>query len=807
MAKGSRLDSTFTESRGLSNLALPYECISVARSFTDTDDNDHRILGDNSTTGSAEMYVTAAGRIARRPIFNTYLTGTGAGTIISGRRIDRTFYYETLPDSAGVVYSYILISAYNHATSLWELYYRPNQGGSTVPTIFTNTRSCNSSRAAHIFAVSRGLAYIKGFPHSSTGELLGTIIFDGSGGTAAFKPWGVLPPTTPMRVEGWVGKLTAPITATATSATVSANSAPPATPFPVQIENEQCNCTATAGAGPYTLTLTRAYNGTTGAEHAALLPVLHRSWAASAHKVEVNSGWQYVYCKKTITGHISSRSPLETNPDLLPSNTLPFFDQIPDMTYEGDADTTNIPKFVFYRTNDGGGTFLELEEITNPGSGARVYTDDSLASGTGSTFSDPIPDKDLPTALVAPSPDSNNPPPTVNSPLVVGVDVPSLNTSNMETWQGRIWYAIDNILYCSNNEETKAGIPEEAWEYGDNATLYVFPDRIISIRATSSALYAMGARNTYIGTGTDKLSFAFNIISTSTPAFLDQDSSVAFLNRVAFVTRDLRVCVITGESVDVVTEPIGSIPIVNTLAVKLAFYFSPLNQWLMVMIPNHGPLTNTGQIFVYDFGRSQREGRDFWFPPWSHRLGAFCIAPVGSAGAVILFGGVINSVGATKSSGLVQMAFDASGPDSSLDDAGAWSTRSFEWGAIIGPYKNPAGNHLNSKSVPHTTTAINYVKLDYSTSASASTNIGLKLGIDQNTVVSSTVDITTLQTLSTRRAASTGYTSKEWRPWQVGDDFAVHVSRGDIAADTGVTLERLVVGFLPSGGPDAAGQG
>lgn len=812
MAEGARFDSTFTESRGGQGLALPYENITTGRSFTDSDDNDHRLLGVvSSADGSANVYCTAGNKIARRPVFNTYLMGEVAGTIISGKRIDRMWFYETLPDSSGTVYSYILMSVFNFTSSRWEMYYRPNQGGSLIPTIFTATRSCNDSTAPHLCTFSRGLAYIKGFPHSSTSEKLGTIIFDGSGGTAAYRWWGLLGPTVPARVEGWVGKLDADITATATSMTVSAVNDPPAVPFDVQIETEQITVGAKAGTGPFTLsTLTRAIKSTTAQEHKALLPVLHRSWATAAHKVEVKSGWQYSYALKTNTGHISNRAPGESNPDLMPSNTAPFFDQIPDLTYQGDADTTNIPKIIFYRTPDGGGNFLDLEEFANPGGGAQTYTDDSLGTGaTSSTFSDPLPDTSLKPALLAPSLDSNSPPPTVNFPLVVGTDQPSTSTSNLETWQGRIWMAIDNVLYCSNNEETKAGIPEEAWEYGDNATFYRFPDKIVAIRATSSALYLLGSTNTYIGTGTDKLSFAFSTISTSTSA-LSQDASVTFLDRVAFVTRDMRLCIITGETIDTVTEPIGSIPLVDSIDVKLTFYYSALYQWLCVLIPRR-VLTSVGKMLVYDFGRSQREGRDFWFPPWSGPWNSMCIMRITqpSAGASLLIVAAHDATSATKSSGLVTMAFDTSGPDSSISNV-AWGTSSFEWSAMMGPYKNPAGNHLNKMAIPHTTTVLSYVKVDYDTPEVAATNIGLTVYYDMQTVgtASSTgTVITTQQSAPTRRAQSTGYKTKEWHPNQVVQDLCLRLHRGDFAIDSGVSIERVVVGFLPSAGPDSAGQG
>lgn len=111
---------------------------------------------------------------------------------------------------------------------------------------------------------------------------------------------------------------------------------------------------------------------------------LYSAWTASAHPFDVNYGWQYVYAYKSLTGHITNRSPLETNQDYPASNTGAFSDLLPRFTYVVPADPTNFPTVVVYRSTDGGGSWYELDEIdvsAMTASSSQTYEDNTLLSG------------------------------------------------------------------------------------------------------------------------------------------------------------------------------------------------------------------------------------------------------------------------------------------------------------------------------------------------------------------------------------------------------------------------------------------
>lgn len=799
--QGSKLDSVFT------NFAIPFEN-SEFRPFTDDRDNDVKLVGGGlfGTGDSANGYVTPGGSLSRRPPFtNGGIFGTGAQSVISGKRIDYVWIYETLPSTAGVVYQYLLLTVFNLTTSLWEMYYESITTGGNL-TLFTNTRNCNDSTAPHKVVFSRGLAYIKGFPGS--GDKLGTIIFDGSNGSVAYRLWGLLGPTTPARITGVTNKLNGALTDTATTVTVDSTTGFSGTGT-IQIDTEEITyggTTATTFTG-----CTRAANGTTAAAHDDDSRVLQRDWSASAHKVDVNLGWQYTYTYKSIQGHESNSADIEYNPDLLPSNTLPFFDKRPKITVQGHADTTNIPKICIYRTADGGGSFLFLEEITNTGAGSITYEDKNLGSGaSGATKEDPIPDIKLDKDRIAPSLTSNSPPPTVNPPLVVGTDTPSINVTKIVSFAQRLWMAIDNVLYRSGEEQITTGIPEEAWPSGTFGAFDKYSDRIISLEATNSALYVLGTRFIRILTGSNEETFSTRVICSH--AGMDPsnpNASVSFLDRVAYMTNDARVMVINGEYVDLISEPITAMVRQNS-AVQFHFYASGNLQWLVCMDAKRlaGLYSTT---YIYDWSRSSSERRDFWFPPWQGALSALF---TGSISTIIpLCGSAYDPAGATKSSGLVTADFaqQAGTFVDSIRNNGSWDTSGFALRVFVRTFKNPAGNHINSAAVPHTTTTLAKIKLDYFTGSDTAYLTGF---YDNSNLSNGTIlDSMRLATVS-RRPASVGYSSNEWEPYRVCDDFGLSINQGLLAIPPAVVtapttymrLDRLAISFAPGAGPDTSGE-
>jgi hypothetical protein len=356
------------------------------------------------------------------------------------------------------------------------------------------------------------------------------------------------------------------------------------------------------------------------------------------------------------------------------------------------------------------------------------------------------------------------------------------------------------MVYFSGDEEIKTGIPEEAWPSGVAGNFFRFTDRIISMQATSSALYILGQTYTYVLTGTSTDTFNVRKIASHAGMWSQTpNAACSFLDRVAFLAADGRVMVITGDYVDVISEPIIEATR-NSYAVQFHFYSYLNYQWLVILNPAKDP-GSYSTIQIYDWTRSTAERRDFWFAPWSGKLNA--LFPFESASARNLGAITWDSIGPTKSSGLVVM--DTTSFGISLDSVrsnGAWSTQSYQWAARIQPFKNPAGNHVNSAAIPQLTTVLGYCKVDYY-SGGVTDNIGLTVYYDRSLLTGGTSE-TARQTSPTRRPVSAGYISREWHFYMVTSDVALQLSPGDLSGSLDVRLDRIAVAMLPGAGPDSS---
>jgi hypothetical protein len=576
----------------------------------------NRILSELSSSprivDGLNMWTTVGGKLAKRPgtleIANT----------ASDMRIDRLWEVETL-DTTPIVY--LVASMYDSSNAKWVIkYFIP--GTSTMwQTPTSPIRGIDGSSVPHELVVSRGLGFIRSVP-TDTSDKLGTAIFDGTGGSVTIKPWGGLGPTTAARLGGTnstISFLAADLTAAATTVDVRAGDGAnfPATPFVAQIGFETVNVTNVATD---TLTMTRAYLGTTAEAHPVGEFVLYKDWSASDHLVTVRIGWQYTYAYKSITGHVTSRSPLETNPDNLPSITGPFIDLKPQIVVQGLADTTNWPTIVIFRSTDGGGQWFELEEITNTGAGSITYTDDSLVSAAGTE--DPLPDQELDQGTPAPTLTSNDPPPGVIAPDVVGTDNPVKGTP-IVSYASRLWYAIGNILVYSGNEEINLGIPEESFPSGTFGNFFRTQYPIQNLAATSDALYVFTLKKTYRITGTNKETFNMRPIFEEHGAPVGHPRAiVSFKESIAFLTHDFRIALITpGNDPITLSDPLFTdiIDEANLGAEYDIKYWGDLEkEWLVVMAHNTDNPTFSHQ-WIYDLKKAQMVKGDYWFPKWNIR--------------------------------------------------------------------------------------------------------------------------------------------------------------------------------------------
>lgn len=685
MASNQQLDSIQHE-----KLDLSYD-----RSQAELSTDPRFVSGRNT-------YVTLGGKLCKR-LGNTLLNGTN----ITGKRIDRLWIYETSETPPKV---FICASMYDLAMLDWQMYYINMDDVSPTWTQFSNLRAVNQSSRAHEAISSRGLFYVKSYPPSSTGELLGTVLLDGSGVTPTVKPWGLLSPTIPAALAGAVANLTTDITSGAISLVVSTATGFPATPFPIQIGYEELLVTAKVGT---TFTATRGTNGTTAEAHAAGELVVWRDWSASAHQVTVNVTWAYTYAFKSITGQVSDRAPLETNPDKLPSRTGPFQDLIPKFVLQGDSDTTNIPTIVVFRSTDGGGTFFFLEEIPNTGAGPITYQDKSFESGvSGGVFQDPVPDSELDTATKAPTLTLNGPPPTVVSPQVTGVDTPIASTP-LASYSGRLWLGLGNIVFYSGDEEITLGIPEECWPSGEFGNFFRLQYPVTNVASTATSLYIFTTQTTYQITGTNKETFNIQPLFESLGAPVGQPRAISrYEDTLIVLTQDYRVVKIRNNQAEVITDKLSTdlVDAVSAgLLIDIKFWGTLEKQWIIVSAHDTTDSSNSRQ-WIYDIKKSDIVQSPFWFVPWDMRISATT-------------SGNDSTLNPQSGRHFIMAMYNQSGAGSTclvkLDSTGSTGTDYFVtaetdigYEVITNVFMVPPGNHVNKLRAPAMTPVVYGLCLD-----------------------------------------------------------------------------------------------
>ena len=597
------------------SLAIPYN-----RILSELTDSPRFVRGENT-------YVTTGNKVVRR--LGTLQLNTNA-SLPPGYRVDNIWPVETL-DTPSIVY--LVATVFNTATSYWEIWYQ-RQSAATIPWQSAGTyRSLNQSTQPHVASVSRGNLYIKGFPGIS-GDKLGTVIFNGTGGLVAVQPWGLLGPIVPATLaNSAVGTVTTVggISATSSSFTVNISAGTlPATPFVVQLDYEQIevlNCTGTSGTCTFN-TISRAFNGTVAAAHAQNDMVLERNWAATAHPITIDQGWQYAFAWKSITGQYSNRSPQQQNPDQLPSNTGPFFNQLPQITVQGQADTTNIPNIGIFRTTDGGGTWYLVQDITNTGAGNIVYTDNSLASASGNE--DPLPDTTIDSNVVAPSLTDHSPPPTVLAPAITGVATPTLS-SPIAWFQGRLWYGIGNVLFFSALEEIQTGVPEECFPSGLFGNFFRFQYPITNVASTPNSLYVFTTQATFVISGTNLATFAAQLILDNYGfPFGMQRAIASFQDTIVFLTHDYRIALISDSNQTplILSDPVFTdfVDAINAGGLIDIKYFADLDKELLFVTAHNQNTPANSRQWVYDVKRSLRVSQSgafggynhFWNLPWTY---------------------------------------------------------------------------------------------------------------------------------------------------------------------------------------------
>jgi len=722
MARNEQVDTLTSE-----RLEFPY------------DRSDAKLSGELRIVSGNDSFVTFGGDLVKRPgtilITNTNLT----------KRIDRVWIVESLDTPALV---YLLASAYNTSTARWEFYHNRLDGGAPGWVKATDLRAINYSTLPHEVAISRGRAYIKAYPYDIAAPSAPTVTPTGTPGATT-----------------WTYKIVAKVDTDVLSAAGSAGTTASGNATLNGANYNALSWTAVTGATAYDIYRTAAggtpsttgkiastasttYNDQGAAGDSAAAPtvkagglgsvlfdpnggspfytfwgvlgpaiaariVSQGSWAASAHAVTVRSGWKYVYAFKTRSGHVSTRSPLETNPDLNSSSTGAFTNKNPRVTVQGHADTTNVPKLIIYRTTDGGGTFTFLEEITNTGAGAITYIDDGLESGAGGgTFDDPVPDTVLDFAIdnLGPTEFSNSPPPSVTTPEIVGIDSPSPSTRPV-TYAGRIWFAIGNILFFSTQEEITQGIPEEAFPSGLRGNFFRFPYSIVSLEATQDFLYVFSLQDTYIIGGSNKDTFAARVLLAGIGGAEGHPTAVTVVGEsVVALTHDYRIGQIQGNDFRTLSTPLGSDikdAIEAGAEIGVTRWASLDKAWIVVAAFRPSD-TTTSRVWVYDTQKAREAKHDFWNTPWRIRCTAMTSGRVGEL-STTSDRRLIFAVWNGSAANLVYV--DTTGV-TGTDAVAAAADTNYGMKVTMGLLTVPAGNHVNALRKPALTPVVQDLTLD-----------------------------------------------------------------------------------------------
>ena len=441
------------------------------------------------------------------------------------------------------------------------------------------------------------------------------------------------------------------------------------------------------------------------------------TWSVNtnAHTITVRFGWKYAYAWVSSTGHVSSRSPQETNPDVNPSDTGAFTfaasaGKCPEVVVQGHADTTNIPYINIYRTFDGGGSFYFLAQIANSGSGNITYVDDDLESGAGGgNFDDPIPDTVLDISQKAPDTVTNDPPPSVNPPSVVGTANVAPST-HMVSWAGRIWYAIGSRLHYSSNEELDDGVGEEAFRSGLLGNFFDADHEITGFSPTKEALFVHTIKGTHWVRGSTKDTFDFRLYLNDIGGARDHSRAYCPVGEgAAWVTQDFRVAIVTETAeVSIVSDPLFTdiVDIVNAGAELEITHWSELEKDLLIVNAHNITTPSSSRQWVLDLKRSAQA--PFWNVPWSINSTACCS---GRASQGIINRRLVWAVWETNTMELVR--WDPTGR-TATDHLPISGNVGIDWYVDTWLITNPAGNHVNQLAKGHRTPVVERLIFDRS---------------------------------------------------------------------------------------------
>jgi hypothetical protein len=432
------------------------------------------------------------------------------------------------------------------------------------------------------------------------------------------------------------------------------------------------------------------------------------------HGFDIKFGWKYCYCWESRTGHVSCRSPLETNPDKNPSDTgavtmAASTGYCPEVVVTGHADTTRVPYINIYRTTDGGGSFYFVKQIANPGATTTTFVDKYLESGVGGgTFKDPLTDLDLDFNRVAPDTEKNGNPPTTISPNVMGTD-PVKRSTPLAIYAGRIWYGIGNYIFYSGNEEIFEGVPEEAFPFGLYGNYIELPYPVTNLVPASDAIYFMTTQATYRCTGTDRETFSVRVYLNNVGHPYGHPRAAAVVgDTVIWLTHDYRIATVQNGNFSVFSDPLYADinnAVIGTGEIEIQHWSELDKDWLIVYSHRLDD-TEQSRQWVCDLKRTDKQRTPFWETPWTIR------ATCGMSGRLK------ETVTNRRASHFVwdgtttTLVYSDPLIETVTDYTAAGGNRPYSMFVVSNLFTIPPGNHINSVNAPVRVPTVHAIQIE-----------------------------------------------------------------------------------------------
>jgi hypothetical protein len=369
----------------------------------------------------------------------------------------------------------------------------------------------------------------------------------------------------------------------------------------------------------------------------------------------------------------------------------------PQFDYTPPTNTTEYPYIRVYRTTDGGGLFALRHRFANTGIAS------SWCDSVGNEFvaaggvADPLPDVSLDLTDLAPDEVINSGPPARNFPSVYSD--PADHYSNIAYFARRIWYAVENRVYFSGQEEIYTGVPEECFPDPNNyfGNWYLLPHDVVSLCATQDRLFIFTTDDTYVVQGEDRVNLRLiNYARGIGMRWGMAHASVAHRDTVFVLSDDAQVYAIVGDNPPIpISDSVGTTLRTRVEAatnIQMVVWSQIGYTWLLI---NFGD----GYQMVYDIGRG------IWFPPWL--LASPAIVTAVTVGRLSLTDYREYIIGLMKDvSGVWKVA--TLNPDVNIDGTSSPFAAYFTTSLL----DLPAGNHVNLLRQPGHHPMLSYLKLE-----------------------------------------------------------------------------------------------